>query len=124
MNPQLTDRILLATAAGGVLLVGVAFALFGGSAALAAAVGAVLALTNWVATRFLAKNAIAKGKGALLGLMGFKTATLGVLCWICITRLDLHFFGFTLGISALVIGVVLGPMLTPTPPAATPAEEI
>lgn len=122
MNAQLTDRILLATAAGGMLLVGLAFALWGAEGAIAAAVGAGVATANWAATRFLGKLAVGKGKNPLLALMGFKTMALALVCWLCITRFHFHFLGFTVGISALVLGIVLGPMLTPSEPTSTPAE--
>jgi hypothetical protein len=56
--------------------------------------------------------------------MGFKTMALALVCWLSITRFHLHFLGFTVGISALVLGIVLGPMLTPNAAdsAATPAD--
>lgn len=129
MNAALTDRILLATAAGGVLLVGLAFAIWGGEGAIAAAVGATVATANWAATRFLGRASMAKGKNPLLALMAFKTMALALICWLSITRFHLHFLGFTVGISALVLGIVLGPMLTPNSPDTTatsadrPAEE-
>jgi hypothetical protein len=122
MNAQLTDRILLATAAGGVLLTGLAFAIWGGQGALAAAVGATVATANWAATRFLGKASIGKGKNPLLALMGFKTMALALVCWLCITRFHLHFLGFTVGISALVLGVLLGPMLTPSSSEPSPTS--
>jgi hypothetical protein len=124
MNAALTDRILLATAAGGVLLVGLAFAIWGGEGAIAAAVGATVATANWAATRFLGRASMGKGKNPLLALMGFKTMALALVCWLAITRFHLHFLGFTVGISALVLGIVLGPMLTPNAAdsAATPAD--
>ena len=84
-----------------------------------------VATANWAATRFLGKS-IGKGKNPLLALMGFKTMALALVCWLCITRFHLHFLGFTVGISALVLGIVLGPMLTPnepSPSAELPAEE-
>ena len=113
MNPQLTDRILLVTAATGLLLVGLAYAIWGGAAALGAAAGAGVAVLNWTIMRFLSRG-MAAGKvtrGQFLAMTGMKTAGVMTLCWIAITRWGLSFDGFTVGIGALVLGVLVGPKL-------------
>jgi len=112
-NAMLHDRIALGVVASGLLLTLVTFALFGGQAAAGALAGALVALGNWMLIRWVARRVARPGstKRATMVLFGFKTVTLMTLCWILVVRVGLDAKGFMIGISALVLGIVLGPML-------------
>lgn len=123
MSPHVTQRILICTAASAVLLTGVAFAIWGGAAAIGALSAGVVASLNWAATLFLSKRLIAgmfTRRGFGIALM-FKSASLLLLCWILVAQVGVDFNGFTLGIGSLVLGVLGGWALTP--PAQAVAEE-
>ncbi|MEM9069325.1 MAG: hypothetical protein AAGE52_12500 [Myxococcota bacterium] len=117
MNPHLTQRIVLATLASAVLLTGLAFAIWGATAALGAAVAGGIAAANWAAIRLLSVR-VAEGrirKSGFMVVLAFKSGVLMLLCWLCITRFGIDFNGFTLGMGALVLGVLGGSALTPVP---------
>ena len=120
MNPHVTQRIFLATALSAVLLSLLAFAIWGAGAALGAAVAGGLAAANWGAIKVLSTR-VAEGRFSKNGFMvalAFKSGVLMLLCWLCITRFGVDFNGFTLGIGALVLGVLAGSALTPPAPVA------
>ncbi len=126
MNPQLTQRILISTAACGAVLVLVAYALWGAPAAVGALVGGAVATMNALAMKFLVTMGTTPAEGAadpkfmkgrLSILVGGKVVALMLICWLCITRWGVSFDGFTLGIGAMVLGILIGSKLTPPAPA-------
>ncbi|MEO0323409.1 MAG: hypothetical protein AAF447_10665 [Myxococcota bacterium] len=118
MSAYLDDRITTAMAAASVLLVAAAAALWGARGGLAAFAGAAVANLNWAALRWLAgrlRKAAASGvpgagrTPALLFVL--KTGATLLAVWLLVTRFGLHFQGFTVGVSALVLGVTFGSLL-------------
>lgn len=123
MNPHLTHRISLATALSAAALSLLALAIWGAEAAVAAALAGVLATANWVAIHWVSRR-VAEGRFRRSGLMvalAFKSGLLMLVCWLCIRRFGVDFNGFTLGMGALVMGVLAGSALAP--PLAEVAEE-
>ncbi len=123
MNPQLTQRISLATALSAALLALLALALWGPEAGIAAILAGALAAANWGAIHWVCRR-VAEGRFRRNGLMvalAFKSGLLMLVCWLAIRRFGVDFNGFTLGMGALVLGVLAGPALTP--PVAEIAEE-
>ncbi len=115
MNPHLTQRIFLATIASAVLLTLLAYAVWGSDAAIGAAVAGGVAAANWGAI-FWMSDRVAKGRFSKNGFMiavAMKSGVLMALCWLSITRFGLDFNGFTLGIGALVLGVLVGNVMAP-----------
>lgn len=113
MNSQSPSKILSATVASSILLTLTAFAIWDEHAALGAAVAGVVACVNAYAIHWVTSKASTLNPGGLAGLVLFKTIALLVSCWICIVKIGVDFNGFTLGIGALVLGVLLGSALTP-----------
>lgn len=113
MNTRLLDRIAHIVALSGVMLVLIAGLLYGAPGALGAFVGAVVANLNWMAIRWLTTSVARQDirrKNRLMALLGFKTVAVLGICWLLLTRLGLDAHGFVIGVSALVIGVVVGPL--------------
>ncbi len=125
MNNPLYDRIFALVVASGLLLTGIVYAIMGGTAAIGALAGAMVAVGNWMVIRWLIKKVNQQqSTGGAMVIFGFKTVSIMTLCWILITRVGLDVTGFMVGISALVIGVVAGPMLhTPSSAGDLPATE-
>lgn len=116
MQSKLLPRITQAVALSGVLLVIVAGALFRIPGAISSMVAATVAFANWRAMRWLAESL---GKLHIRSTRRFATLALlktGVLfgvCWLGITALGLHPTAFILGVSALPLGIFLGPLTLP-----------
>lgn len=129
MNTRLLDRIAHIVALSGVLLIVIAGLLYGLPGVLGAFVGAVVANLNWLAIRWLTTS-VARGdirrKNKLMVLLGFKTVAVLGMCWLLLTRLGLDARGFVIGITALVVGVVIGPLTlsdsVPESPASNGAD--
>ena len=104
------DRTTTYVAAFGVLLSALAF-VASVHAGVGALVGAVIALLDWVALRFLGQRMLASQGGgrtmlslALIAKMGL---VLGVCAAVLMTR-RIDPIGFLVGISALAAGVLVG----------------
>ena len=119
MDSRLSDRITLVVAASGALLIMGAFALSGGRVALGALAGVGVAMANWFAFRFVAQKGLSRGT---LALLAGKTLFILFSAWVLITRLGLDANGLLVGISALVFGIVVGP-LTLSPQDVLPPDE-
>ena len=119
MDSRLTDRITLVVAAAGALLTMSAYALMGGHQALSALAGVGVAMANWFAIRWVARQGLTRGSIALLA---GKTLFILLAAWILIARAGLDAGGFLLGLSALVVGIVGGP-LTLSPQDVLPPDE-
>ncbi|MEM1417639.1 MAG: hypothetical protein AAGH15_22265 [Myxococcota bacterium] len=113
MSAYLNDRITTVMAAASVVLVGLASVLWGAEGGLGACAGALVANLNWATLRVLTRRiarAGTSGKGAAI-LFVLKSGALLLAVWLLVTRFGLHFKGLTLGFSALVLGIALGPLL-------------
>lgn len=116
MQKQLLTRITQTVAISGVLLVLLAGVLFKLPGVLSSLVAAVVAFLNWRAMRWIAeglgeRRIRSTGRFATLALL--KTGALFGVCWLAITTLQLHATAFILGVSALPIGIFLGPLTLP-----------
>lgn len=127
MNSRLLERITKIVAITGVLLVLVSGMIYGVDGALGALVGAVVANVNWLSIRWVTKllaSGDVRTKNRLMVLLGFKSLFVLTFCWLLLTRLGLHTHGFVIGITALVLGVVIGPLTMPesSSPASNGAD--
>ena len=118
MSAFLDDRITTAMAAASVLLVAAATAAWGAAGGLGALAGAAVANVNWAALRWIAGALRRAAERGVPGagrvpamLFVLKTGATLLAVWLLVTRLGLHFQGFTVGFSALILGVALGPLL-------------
>ena len=116
MNRPLLSRITLVVALSGVALTLLAGALYGVAGLMGGAVGAIVAGLNWQAIRWLTEQVTGRAvrrKGRLMILATLKTTALMAVCWIALTQLGLDARSFMIGISALVIGILVGPITLP-----------
>ncbi len=113
MNPHLLDRTALFVAAIGAALTACTFLLGGTAAGIGAAVGAGLALLNWMGLRWAGGRLLRPGAAGPRGrlsaslLLGAKTALLMVVIWALVVRAHVHAVGLLVGLSALMLGVLL-----------------
>lgn len=111
MESRTLNRITLHVAAVGAVLSGGAFLVVGGAPAVGTLVGAVVAVANWLALRWVIGR-VAKGsartRAVLMTLLALKMGALMAVCYALIVRFDVHAIGFTVGISSLVVGLLLG----------------
>jgi len=110
VNPTI-HRITLAVPALGLASVVLAFLLGDARVGIAASVGAVVALANWMSLRWLvgrATQGTVRSRNGLMVLLGAKMLLLGLVCWGLLARFGLEPFGFAIGLSSLVGGIFLG----------------
>jgi hypothetical protein len=126
MSPKLSERITQVVAIAGAALVLLAFVLWGAQGALGAFAGALVAMANWGVIRWVALRVTGqhvRSGGRLYLLLGLKTAALMGVCWLLLTEVAIHPKGFMIGIGALVIGIVVGPLLMSEKADNSPHEE-
>ena len=119
MNPLLLPRITKAVALAGVALTIIATMLYGLRGLAGGAAGVGIALANWQAIRWLAEQLQkrnVRSRGRLMILATLKTGALMAICWIALTRVGLDAKSFIVGISALVVGILVGPLTLPEQP--------
>ncbi|MEM6954219.1 MAG: hypothetical protein AAF411_21395 [Myxococcota bacterium] len=112
----LLARIGKAVAVSGIVLTLLAGALYGLHGLLGGAAGAALAYANWSAIAWLAERVSSqavRSRGRLAILATLKTSLLMATCWIALTVVGLHSRAFIIGISALVAGILIGPLTMP-----------
>lgn len=121
MQSRLTHRIAVVVAVTGVAATGLAWALGGTDLAAGAVAGAIVALSNWTALRWLlgrltrpGATRSARAAGILLTL---KMGAVFVVCWWLIVGLGLDAVGLALGLTALPVGLVLGALGTGVAPS-------
>jgi hypothetical protein len=103
-----TPRYVAVTA---IVLVGLAFVLGGPVAGTGALIGGVVATLDAWAITWLAKRIVTGagfiGTGVAAGLLGVKLVTLLAVCWALLARWGADPVGFSVGLGALVIGMLL-----------------
>lgn len=103
-----TTRVLLLIAAA---FVAVAFGLWGQARGVAALVGAVVSVVNWLALRWLTGRIVdpeaGPSKAAMSLLLVAKIGVLMALVYILIQRLHLDPIGLAFGLGVLFIGPVI-----------------
>jgi hypothetical protein len=110
-SAQRMTRPLLLIAAADVVL---AQALWGQTRAIAALIGASLAVANWFALRFLAGRLVggSGNRAALSILLMAKIGLLMALVYILINRLHVDPVGLAFGLGVLFLGPALAGLLT------------
>jgi len=97
-------------AAAGLVVVGLAFLLGGTSVGTGAIVGAVVATLDawaitWLASRIV-DGAGFVGRGLAAALLGAKLVILLSVCWALLARWGVDPLGFSIGLGALVLGML------------------
>lgn len=127
MHLPLLKRITLTVALSGVVLTLVAGMIYGMPGLIGGLAGALVAMANWQAIRWLAEQVTGqavRSKGRLMILAAVKTSALMVVCWIALTQLGLDSRAFIIGISALVAGIVVGPLTMPESPDSPTTDSL
>lgn len=104
-------RILRHIAAFAALLTAGAFLVGGVEPGLGALAGGVVAVANWIALRWTAERVLVGGSGqraAMSLLLVLKLAAVGAVCWALIVNWGTHPVGFLVGVSAFVLGTLIG----------------
>ncbi len=113
-SPSVFDRYALIIAATGAVITGLTYGIAGSEMGVAAAAGALLAVGNWLLSRWSLLRIFQGGKsrGIVVGVMVMKLGLFAAVLWICLFRLALDPFGLLLGLSAFVVGMFLGSALS------------
>lgn len=97
-------------AAAGLMLVGLAFVLGGSTVGAGAIVGAVVATLDALAITWLASRIVDGagfvGRGLASALLGAKLVVLLGVCWALLARWGVDPLGFSIGLGALVLGML------------------
>ena len=98
-------------AVAALVLVGLTFVLAGPRVGVGALVGGVVATADAWAITWLAKRIVSGagfiGSGMAAGLLGVKLVLLLAVCWALLARWGADPLGFSVGLGALVIGMLL-----------------
>ncbi len=104
------DRLTLNVALAGVVLTVLVFAIGGLSPAVGAAVGAVVAVLNFVGLRWLVMRLVhgpQKSRGSTAVMLAMKMVFILAIIWILLAKVGVHPIGFAVGFSALFIGFAM-----------------
>jgi hypothetical protein len=108
---QLKTQVPRYVAGSAVVLVVLAVVLGGPTVGTGAAVGAVLAFLDAWAITWLAKRIVTGagfiGSGLAAGLLAVKLVALLAVCWALLSRWGADPLGFSIGLGALVVGMLL-----------------
>lgn len=111
MIDQLKTQTPRYVAAAAVVLVGLAFVLGGTEVGAGAIVGGVVATLDAWAITWLAKRIVTGagfiGSGMAAGLLAVKLVLLLAVCWALLSRWGADPLGFSVGLGALVIGMLV-----------------
>lgn len=111
MIDQLKTQVPRYVAGSAVVLVGLAFVLGGPIVGTGAIVGAVVATSDAWAITWLAKRIVTGagfiGSGVAAGLLAVKLVALLAVCWALLARWGADPLGFSIGLGALVLGMLL-----------------
>lgn len=119
------DRYAVIIAISGAVISLLTYAIAGGDMGVAAAVGSVLAVGNWLLSRWSLLRVFQGGKArsAVIGVMVLKLGLFAAVLWVCLFRLQLDPFGLLAGLSAFVIGMFLGTAIVGNPGAQSAINE-
>ncbi len=105
------NRITLYVVGASVALTIVMFAVGGVAMGVGAAVGGAVAIANWLAMRWVGQRLlVASDRGRLVWgtLLALKMAALMGIVWLILSTGMVDPMGFTVGLSGLVLGALLG----------------
>lgn len=110
MIDQLKTQTPRHVAVAALVLTGLAFVLGGVNVGIGAAVGGVVATLDawaitWLASRIV-NGAGFIGRGFAAGLLGAKLVVLLAVCWALLARWGVDPIGFSVGLGALVLGML------------------
>ena len=110
MIDQLRTQTPRNVAVAALVLTGLAFVLGGASVGIGAAVGGIVATSDawaitWLASRIV-NGAGFIGRGFAAGLLGAKLVVLLAVCWALLARWGVEPLGFSVGLGALVLGML------------------
>ena len=110
MIDQLRTQTPRNVAVAALVLTGLAFVLGGGSVGTGAAVGGIVAALDawaitWLASRIVGGAGFI-GRGFAAGLLGAKLVVLLAVCWALLARWGVDPIGFSVGLGALVLGML------------------
>lgn len=112
MDTRLTfRRITLYVVGASVVMTALSFALGGATMGVGAAVGGALAVGNWMLMRWVGRRLmVANDKGRMVwgGLLAFKMVLLMAVAWGILATGWVDPMGFTVGLSGLVLGILVG----------------
>lgn len=109
METKTIERITRWVAGLALPLVLVAFVVLGTDAGIGALAGAALSVANWMALRWLVQKIMAAGDRARAVLMLLLVVKMGAVLALASVLLRLvDGLGFTIGMGALVLGVLIG----------------
>lgn len=116
MNTAVFNQITKGTFAIALVFIAAAFAFAGTRWAVAVFVGALVVLLNWFSIRWIVskitQSQSLKRSVAFL-LLGIKMLLMISVSWILLEKFDLQPIGFGIGMSALVLGVIVGTGMAP-----------
>ena len=111
MIDQLKTQTPRYVAVAALVLVGLTFVLAGPRVGVGALVGGVVATVDAWAITWLAKRIVSGagfiGSGMAAGLLGVKLVLLLAVCWALLARWGADPLGFSVGLGALVIGMLV-----------------
>ena len=110
MIDQLKTQTPRYVAVAAIVLVGLGFVLGGPIVGVGALVGGIVATLDAWAITWLAKRIVTGagfiGSGVAAGLLGVKLVTLLAVCWALLARWGADPLGFSIGLGALVVGML------------------
>ena len=125
MTKSASQRLTWFIVGFGVATTVAVYALYGRVAAQSSAVGACVALGNWYALRFIVRRVIdgsLRRKAVFSVLLSVKMGVLFGVCFVLIRSRMVLPVAFTAGLSALVLGALLGSLAPVLFPSATASE--
>jgi len=107
---QLKTQTPRNVAVAALVLTGLAFVLGGASVGVGAMVGGVVGILDawaitWLASRIVSAAGFI-GRGFAAGLLGAKLVVLLAVCWALLARWGVDPLGFSVGLGALVLGML------------------
>ena len=110
MIDQLKTQTPRHVAVAALMLTGLAFVLGGASVGVGAMVGGVVGILDawaitWLASRIVSAAGFI-GRGFAAGLLGAKLVVLLAVCWALLARWGVDPLGFSVGLGALVLGML------------------
>jgi len=111
MTKIAADRMTYFVVALGLIAVGSVYALMGSDAAISTAIGVAVGLLNWFIQKFIVGRLLSGGQKSQLGAAALLFLKMGLLMgglFVLLRSGLVQLIPFTVGISTLVVGVIVG----------------
>ncbi|MFI5308260.1 MAG: hypothetical protein ACHQ53_12945 [Polyangiales bacterium] len=125
MTKSASQRLTWFILGFGVAITAAVYAVYGRAAGQSSAIGVAVALGNWYALRFIIGRVMEgslRRKAVFSVLLSVKMGALLALCFLLIRTGLVRPVAFTAGLSALVVGALLGSFAHALFPTPTPSE--